>query len=495
MKLDTAGSFAQTSEEVLEATYELSLLISRTKKSHIIAETLVKPCLSKAADIVLGSESKQKLSQIPLSDNTMKLRIDDMAEDIQNQLVTAVKQWQFFAIQLDGSTDVANCCQLLAFVRYIENEAIKEELLFSTELKTTSKAIHIMAAVSEFFCKNVLSWQKLIGVCTNGAPTMLGCRSGFVQMVREKKPSVTAIHCVIHCQALSTKTLPKELNDVLKLLFTALCEDLGAEYKTLLFHTEVRCLSKGNMLGRLFELRDEVMLFLENNKQTKKYVEFRKPVVHAALAYLSDIFESLNTLNLQLWKRKILACNYSCFPRLFGILEEARFHNDFKDTDTKSKISNHLQHLIDEFERYFPNSCDDEIYYWLATDPFHVDVEVFPDRLQEKVLEIKSDSAAKYDFEKMDKPLFWVKYFTVYPNTAELYLPFSSTYLCERAFSAVVVIKNKLRSKLSIANDLRCAVSAIQPRIQNLVKKYASSSFTLIYLFVPCHMCVEIIFL
>ncbi|XP_049948187.1 SCAN domain-containing protein 3-like [Schistocerca serialis cubense] len=394
MKLDTAGSFAQTSEEVLEATYELSLLISRTKKSHIIAETLVKSCLSKAADIVLGSE----------------------------------------------------------------------------KLKTTSKAIHIMAAVSEFFCKNVLSWQKLIGVCTDGAPTMLGCRSGFVQMVREKKPSVTAIHCVIHCQALATKTLPKELNDVLKLLFTALCEDLGAEYKTLLFHTEVRCLSKGNMLGRLFELRDEVMLFLENNKQTKKYVEFRKPVVHAALAYLSDIFESLNTLNLQLWKRKILACNYSCFPRLFGILEEARFHNDFKDTDTKSKISNHLQHLIDEFERYFPNSCDDEIYYWLATDPFHVDVEVLPDRLQEKVLEIKSDSAAKYDFEKMDKPLFWVKYFTVYPNTAELYLPFSSTYLCERAFSAVVVIKNKLRSKLSIANDLRCAVSAIQPRIQNLVK-------------------------
>ncbi|XP_047115751.1 protein ZBED8-like [Schistocerca piceifrons] len=92
MKLDTAGSFAQTSEKVLEASYELSLLISRTKKSHIIGETLVKPCLLKAADSVLGSESKQKLSLIPLSDNTVKRRIDDMAEDIQNQLVTAVKQ-------------------------------------------------------------------------------------------------------------------------------------------------------------------------------------------------------------------------------------------------------------------------------------------------------------------------------------------------------------------------------------------------------------------
>ncbi|XP_049964484.1 protein FAM200B-like [Schistocerca serialis cubense] len=212
-------------------------------------------------------------------------------------------------------------------------------------------------------------------------------------------------------------------------------------------------------------------------------MEFRKTGVHVALAYLSDIFESLNTLylkkqggesniifhrdaikaftyKLQLWKRKILACNYSCFPRLFGILEEAQFRNYFKDTDTKSKISNHLQHLIDEFE--------------LATDPFHVDVDLLPDRLQEEVLEIKNDSTGKYDFEKMDKPLFWVKYLMVYPSTTEqalkLYLPFSSTYLCERAFSVVVAIKNKLRSKLSIANDLRCAVSTIQPRIQNLVK-------------------------
>ncbi|XP_049855408.1 SCAN domain-containing protein 3-like [Schistocerca gregaria] len=309
-------------------------------------------------------------------------------------------------------------------------------------LKTTSKAIHIMAAVSAFFCKNVLSWQKLIGVCTDGAPSMLGCRSGFVQMAREKKPSVTTIHCVIHCQASATKTLPKEFIDVLKL-----------------------CIKIVNHIKK-----NEVMQFLENNKQTEEYVEFRKPSVHAALAYLSDIFESLNTLNLQLWKRKILACNYSCFPRLFGILEEARFHNDFKDNDTKSKISNHLQHLIDEFERYFHNSCDDKIYYRLATDPFHVDVDVLPDRLQEKVLEIKNDSAAKYDFEKMDKPLFWVKYLTVYPNTAELYLPFSSTYLCERAFSTAVAIKNNLRSKLSIANDLRCTVSTIQPRIQNIVK-------------------------
>lgn len=240
----------------------------------------------KAADIILGPENKQKLSQIPLSDNTVKRRIDDMAEDIKNQVVEAVKESCFLAIQLDESTDVAQCCQLLVFVRYIKNETIKDELLFSTELTTTSKAIDIMTAMSAFFDKHELQWKNLIGVCTDGAPAMLGSRSGFVQLVKEKNPNVITIHCFIHRQALAAKTLPKELYEVLKLcikivnyikksalntrLFTALCEDLGSEHKILLlllFHSEARCLSKGNMLGRLFELRDEIIQFLEIHKQ------------------------------------------------------------------------------------------------------------------------------------------------------------------------------------------------------------------------------------
>lgn len=110
----------------------------------------------------------------------------------------------------------------------------------------------------------------------------------------------------------------------------------------------------------------------------------------------------------------------------------------------------------------------------LSIDPFHVDIDVLPDTLQEQALEIKNDSAAQYDFEKMDKAQFWVKYLKVYPSTAEqalkLFLPFSSTYLCEKAFSAVVAIKTKYRSKLDIASDLRCALSSIEPRIGNLVK-------------------------
>lgn len=36
---------------------------------------------------------------------------------------------------------------------------------------------------------------------------MLGVISGFVALAKESVPSLTSVHCAIHCQAVETKTL------------------------------------------------------------------------------------------------------------------------------------------------------------------------------------------------------------------------------------------------------------------------------------------------
>ncbi|CAM4564164.1 unnamed protein product [Caretta caretta] len=63
---------------------------------------------------------------------------------------------------------------------------------------------------------------------------------------------------------------------------------------------EVRWLSKGNMLSRLFELKDKVEIFLKQQKKEELYCAFTDQTFQLSLAYLVDIFESLNNLNLKL---------------------------------------------------------------------------------------------------------------------------------------------------------------------------------------------------
>ena len=98
VKLDRDGDFRQDLSKVVEASYEISLLIARRNKPHNIGETLVKPCILTAAKILLGEDSYQKLSKISLSDSTVKLRIVEMAGDIKTQVLEKVrtKKWEHF---------------------------------------------------------------------------------------------------------------------------------------------------------------------------------------------------------------------------------------------------------------------------------------------------------------------------------------------------------------------------------------------------------------
>lgn len=524
MKLGHSGTRYALSEKTLAASFEISKLIAKSKKAHTIGESLIKPCMLKAAEELLGQEAQKKIREIPLSNDTVKSRIQKMSNDVEEQIIDKIKCSPYFALQCDESTDVSQCCQLLVFIRFLnDNKTFEEELLFSQELETTSQGADVMDVICQYFDKYGLMWQKLAGFCTDGAPAMLGSRSGLAALIKKKNPSAITTHCVIHRQALAAKTLPEcfaitmrttvQVVNFIKRsalntrLFKKLCSDMNSEHETLLFHTEVRWLSKGNMLSRLYELREEVKLFLTNKGNKDLLDHFCQCKFQLHFAYLVDFFAQLNKLNLQLqgsgnmklkgtsnifafddkinafiakidlWISKVEKGNFSTFGTLNSIIDGQCAENN---GEMKENITLHLQNLKNEFNRYFPDCKDvDKGIRKLINNPFIVSISEVPEEIQEEVIEMQHDSNCKDTFEAgINIEDFWSQKAISFPKIREIALRyltlFSTTYLCEQGFSALLNIKNKHRNRLDARADMRLALSSTEPRIQQLVKSIQS---------------------
>ena len=120
------------------------------------------------------------------------------------------------SLQLDESTDETNCSQLIALVRYVnDGAAIREEFLFCKELKATKQEKEVYQLVKDFFPEQNLNIKTIGSVCTDGAPAMLGNRSGFSALMKREIPHLQVTYCFLHRHALTAKALPPNLKEVL----------------------------------------------------------------------------------------------------------------------------------------------------------------------------------------------------------------------------------------------------------------------------------------
>ena len=86
--------------------------------------------------------------------------------------------------------------------------------------------------------------------------------------------------------------------------FQLLVKEMGAQHVERLFNIKVRWLSRRKRLSLLYQIINEVEIFLRENKNNL-HVQFRKEEFVVMLAYLADVFGHLNDMKWSLQGRDV----------------------------------------------------------------------------------------------------------------------------------------------------------------------------------------------
>ncbi len=213
------------------------------------------------------------------------------------------------------STDVSHLSQFSVIARYFTGDTLREKSLAVLPMKGSTRGEDLFKSFIEFAKEKNLLMDKLISVCTDGAPCMVGKNRGFVALLRqhENRP-ILSLHCILHQEVLCAQMCGEQLGEVMSLVirvvnfivaqalndsqFKTLLDEVGNNYPGLLLHSNVRWLSRGKVLSRFAACLSEIRTFLEI-----------KDVEHPELAntewllkfyYLVDMTEHLNHLNVKM---------------------------------------------------------------------------------------------------------------------------------------------------------------------------------------------------
>ncbi|XP_069098337.1 protein FAM200A-like [Pleurodeles waltl] len=386
--------------------------------------------------IKLGEDAGKQLVKVPLSNNTISRRINDMDDDINDQLISNLKG-KDFALQLDEATENQKDTHLICYVRFVNEKKIVEDLLFCKEMKGGTTGQDLFAVVDDFMVQNQIDWERCVGVCTDGGHSMSGCYQGLQACIRSKAPNAVWTHCIIHREALAAGNLSEELHNILKIVkvilfiktrpmkaryFAKLCEDVGANHSCLLFYSSSRWLFICTSLLRVYELRNEIYSYLHDEEHcfANKFIDADSLI---QMAFLSDLFEKLNALkkSLQdnilqlsdkvsgfkkkviLWKGSVSKGDYKYFPSLDMFLQENEMA--LKE-ELRTVFVLDLSQLHVYLQKYFP---EDEVepIKWVR-DPFNAAIpHHFNNEEAEQLIDISSDSTLKVQFQSLSLLEFW----------------------------------------------------------------------------------------
>ena len=79
-----------------------------------------------------------------------------------------------FSLQMDEATDSNQDCLLIAYVRFVQDKSLSEELLFCKYVEGRCTAEELFGIIDKFLTESSLKWNDCHGFCSDGAQAMQG---------------------------------------------------------------------------------------------------------------------------------------------------------------------------------------------------------------------------------------------------------------------------------------------------------------------------------
>ncbi|KAI6655775.1 General transcription factor II-I repeat domain-containing protein 2B-like isoform X1 [Oopsacas minuta] len=410
---------------------------------------------------------------------TISRRIENLSTDLKLTLEKRASEFQYYSLALDESTDATDTVQLAVFVRRIDSKFnLTEELANLHSLHDKTTGVDIYKAVMNGIDAIGLKLNNLCEVTTDGAPSMIGKERGFVALLEKERINsgsstmkLVKVHCIIHQENLCSK--PLRMQGVMEIVvktvnfirarglnhrqFRKLLDEMDSQYGDLLYYTEVRWLSRGAMLRRFYELKEEVFHFME--EKGKPVFHLNDPLWLCDLAFLVDITQYLNNLNSKLQGKNLLIHNlfdFICaFERKLEIWEKQLIEENLYHFETLSKHSPpdtgvytiKINSLHKEFENRFKDLRSNIVNFAIFSNPFSLEPIELPEHLQLELVDMQCNQDLKAKFNDVTLMDFYQKYLSSsdYPNLIKhckmMACLFGSTYICEQLFSQMKLVK------------------------------------------------------
>ncbi|XP_076051965.1 zinc finger BED domain-containing protein 5-like [Oratosquilla oratoria] len=493
-------------EHVTSESFRAALSIVKSG----IGSSLVKPVAKKITKIVLEEKVKYEVENITLSSHTLKKRIAAMDENIKNQLVARLQQSKYFSLQLDEATVSGERTYLQCYVRYVFSGEVHNDFLFCRPLSKNATGETMFNVVDDFIIYNNLDWSQCVSICMDDAHAGTGRWRSLARHVQEIAPFAELTCCCFYHNELIKKSLPSYLITVLdeaarilnsikerapsSFVYGTLCDAMGGEHCKLPRHPEISWLLQGNILLRLFELRDEVQILFRKCDDLGDQVHSFQWLLK--LAYLSDIINAVNQLKqalrgkgitvfqvqdqvkrtrakLNMWHEYLDKGDFGPFPSCAEFLVTAE--KELDDVAVKA-FKDHVQSLCSELGEYFPepNPCLE----WIR-NPFEDKkcIEMARNKLSSESFDSLTAMSADAELESLfwqsNLNSFWVKVQHKYPELAEValryLLPFPTAYSCEVGLSMLLSLDSETSNPLDLEPLMRLRLSDIEPEISKLV--------------------------